>query len=280
MAESRMPGKAEAGRASGAASRHTAPWVEKLARFGYAAKGAVYILIGGLAVAAALGSGGQTSGSAGAMASISGSTAGQIVLGLIAVGLVGYVIWGLVRAVSNPENDSGGARAYYVLSALIHGGLAVEAGRLALGGGSSGSGGSGSGAAHWSATLMQQPFGVWLLGLVGAGLVIFGLQQVWHAWRVDLDDRLALGSMSSTVRTWAVRSGRFGLAARGVVLAIIGGYVVVAAVQADPSEARGVDGVLDMLRQTPWLLAVVALGLVAYGIYNFVRARFRVIRPA
>lgn len=282
MTRADIPGGGAEG-AARRATREAAPWVEKLARFGYAAKGAVYILVGGLAVAAAFGSGGQTTGSSGALATIAGSPLGRVVLGLIALGLVGYVIWGLVRAIMNPEHDSGGKRAYYAFSAVVYGLLAVEAGRLAFsGGGGGGTGGSGGadGAMHWSATLMRQPFGHWLLGAVGVGVAIFGLQQIWNAWRVDLDDQLALGSMSRTTRTWAVRSGRLGLAARGVVFAIIGAYLTIAAVQSDPSEARGLDGVLGMMRDTPWLLGLVALGLVAYGVYNLVRARFRVIRPA
>lgn len=279
MSDGSIPGTAEAKGAAHTAEREAAPWVEKLARFGYAAKGAVYVLVGGLAVATAFGQGGQTTGSSGALATISDSTLGRIVLGLIALGLIGYALWGVVRAVRNPEHDSGGKRAYYGLSAAIYGLLAVEAGRLALSG-SSGGGGGGGGADHWTATLMQQPFGQWLVGAVGAAVAIFGLQQVWQAWNVDLDDRLDLSRLSSTGRTWAIRSGRFGLAARGVVLTIIGVYFTIAAIQSDPSEARGVGGVLDMMRGTPWLLGLIALGLVAYGVYNFVRARYRVIRPA
>ena len=122
---------------------------------------------------------------------------------------------------------------------------------------------------------MQQPFGPWLLGLAGVGIAFLGLQQLISAWRVDLDDQLTLGSMSPGARPWAVRAGRFGLAARGVVFGIIGCYVVVAAIQSDPSEARGLEGVLESLEQTPWLLAVVALGLVAYGIYSTVLAWHR-----
>ena len=252
-------------------------WVEKIARFGYGAKGVVYLLVGGLAFAAAIGSGGQTTDSTGALASISDSTAGRVVLALVAIGLAGYVIWQLVRAIKNPEGDGAAKRGYHVLTAALYSMVALAAARLALSGQSSGQG-SGNSADHWSATLMRQPFGQLLLGAAGAGIALFGLQQLIKAWRVDLDDRLALGSMSAAARPWAVRAGRLGLAARGVVFAIIGAYVVLAALQADPSEARGLADVLDMLEQTPWLLAVVALGLAAYGVYSLVLARYRTIR--
>lgn len=273
-----IPGSSAAEGAAGSAAREAAPWIERFARFGYAAKGAVYILIGVLAFAAAVGSGGQATGSTGALASISDSGWGQVVLAILALGLFGYVIWSVVRAVVNPENDGTGHRVFYLITAAIYGLLAVEATRMVLGGGSGGSGGGG--ASHWSAQLMQQPFGVLLVGIAGLAIGLYGLQQIWNAWRVDLDDHLDLGAMSRTARKWTIRSGRLGLTARGVVFVIIGAYTVVAAVQTDPSEARGLDGVLSMMEQTPWLLALVALGLLGYGLYNLVRARYRIIRPA
>lgn len=278
MTDDRIPG---ASRAADAAAREAAPWVEKLARLGYAAKGAVYMLVGGLAVAAALGTGGDTTDTSGALGSLAGSTPGRIVLALIAIGLAGYVVWGLVRAIGNPEGSGTGHRIFYGVTAIIYGFLLVEASRLVVSGsGGGGSSGSNGDAAHWSAEIMQQPFGHWILGAAGLAIGIYGLQQLINAWRVDLDDQLALGRMSSQGRRWAVRAGRFGLAARGIVFAIIGYYLVHAAVRSSPSEARGLDAVLDAMRDTPWLLGVIALGLVAYGLYNLVRARFRVIRPA
>lgn len=280
MEEHRVPGSGGAARAADAAAHEAAPWVEKLARLGYAAKGAVYVLVGGLAVAAALGTGGETTGTSGALATLSGSTPGRVVLALIALGLAGYVVWGLVRAVGNPENSGTGHRIFYGVTAVIYGFLLVEATRLVLSGTGGGSGGSNGDAAHWSAEVMQQPFGHWILGLVGVAIGLYGLHQLIDAWRVDLDDQLALGRMSARARRWAVRAGRLGLAARGVVFGIIGYYVVRAALQSSPSEARGLDTVLDAMRDTPWLLGVIALGLLAYGVYNLIRARFRVIRPA
>lgn len=272
-----MQGRSSAALNHGAADvrGHAAPWIERLARLGFAAKGAVYVLVGGLAAAAAVGAGGRTTGSGGALRALSDSTVGQVVLGAIAVGLVGYVLWRAVSAILNPENDGAAARAYYALTAIIYGGLAVEAGRLALG---AGGGSSGSEARHWTAELMSQPFGQWLVVAAGAVIAAFGLGQIFKAYTVDLDERLDFGALSREASRWTVRFGRFGLAARGVVFAMIGAFVVVAGVQAQPGEARGVGGALDALRSQPygpWLLGVVALGLVAYGVYNFVRARYR-----
>lgn len=280
MEGNRIPGLREVENATAGAARQAAPWVETLARLGYAAKGAVYVLVGGLAVMAALGTGGQTTGSSGAFASLSDSTASRVLLGLIALGLIGYVIWGFVRAVRDPENEGTGHRIFFGVTGVIYAFLAVEAARLAISGGPGSGSGGGDSASHWSAEVMSQPFGQWLLAAAGLAIGIYGLHQLVNAWRVDLDDQLALGRLSATARTWTVRAGRFGLAARGVVFTIIGYYVVRAAVDADPSEARGLDTVLDSMRDTPWLLGIIALGLLAYGLYNLIRARHRVIRTA
>lgn len=270
-----VPGAAGAERAARSAVREAAPGLELLARIGFAAKGAVYILIGGLAAAAAFTGGGATTGSSGALATLAGAGWGRVLLGSVAIGLAGYAIWRAASALLDPENDSAGARVFHAVTAFIYAGLAFEAARLALTGVGAG---SDDGAAHWSAELMRQPFGQLLVAAVGVGLALYGLHQVWHAWRVDLDDRLELGEMSRAARTWTVRFGRFGLAARGVVFGFIGGFFLVAAIQADPSEAQGVGGALASMRGMPWVLGIVGLGLVAYGLYQIVRARYRRIR--
>ena len=270
----RVPGAARAEGAARAAAHEAAPWIEMLARLGFAAKGAVYILVGALAAMAAFSGGGQTTGSSGALATLADDTWGRVLLGAIAVGLFGYVLWRAVSALLNPEHDKTGKRVFYGITAVIYAGLAIEAARMALGAG----GGGGDDTAHWSAQLMSQPFGQILMAAAGVAVGLYGLQQIIHAWQADLDDRLDLSAMTRNARTWTVRFGRFGLAARGFVLAIIGGFFVMAAIQADPSEARGIDGVLDLMRGTTWLLGLVALGLIAYGAYQFVRARYRRIR--
>ena len=278
--EGRVPGAARAEGAARSAAREAAPWIEILARLGFAAKGAVYILVGFLAAMAVFTDGGTTTGSTGALATLADETWGRLLLGLIAIGLAGYVVWRAVSAILNPENEGAGKRAFYAITAVVYTGLAIEAARMALGGGGGGDASGDGGASHWSAELMSQPFGQLLLGVAGLGIALYGLHQLVDAWRVDLDDRLDLTAMSSAARTWTVRFGRFGLAARGLVFTIIGAYVGIAAWQSDPSEARGLGGALDKLRETPWLLGIVALGLIAYGIYQLVRARYRRITPA
>lgn len=256
--------------------------VEKLARFGYAVKGVVYGLIGVLAVMAALGSGGQTSGSRGVLRTIASAPFGQVLIGLVALGLFGYALWRFVQAFADPDRKGSDAegvvkRIGYFGSGVLYAGLGLAAARLLLGNG----GGGGSGADSWTARLMAQPFGLWLVGIAGALTIGVGLYQFYKAYRASFFDELKTGAMSAAERTWTKRTGRAGLAARGVVFCLIGAFLIEAALNANPDEARGLEGALDALAAQPYgpyLLGIVALGLVGYGIFCGINARYRRIR--
>jgi hypothetical protein len=129
---------------------------------------------------------------------------------------------------------------------------------------------------------MALPAGIWLVRAVGVAVAGFGLSQLYSAWTVKLDEELDLHHMPGRMRQWAVRFGRCGMAARGVVFGVIGVSLLIAASQADPSEARGLGEALRALRgQTygAWLLGGVAFGLIAYGLYQCVAACYRPIHP-
>jgi hypothetical protein len=272
-------------RAARSAGRHAShsDTVEKLARLGYAVKGVVYALIGILAVMAAFGSGGQTTGSRGVLSTIADGPFGQILLGIIALGLFGYALWRFVQAFADPDNKGTDAkglikRTGYFISGVLYAGLAVAAVRLLFG---SGGGSSGDGSADtWTAKLMAQPFGLWLVGIVGALTIGFGLYQLYKAYQAGFFDKLKTAEMSATERTWTKRMGRAGLAARGVVFCIMGVFLIQAALSANPEEARGLGGALDTLAAQPYgpyLLGAVALVLLAYGVYCGINARYRKI---
>ena len=125
---------------------------------------------------------------------------------------------------------------------------------------------------------MSYPLGRIVLGLIGAGIGTYGLWHLYRAYAAKLDKRLMLERLGGEGRRAVTWVARFGIAARGVVFAIIGVFLIVAAWRYNAGEARGLEGALATLRRQPfgqWLLAVIALGLVAYGIYQFVRARYR-----
>jgi hypothetical protein len=261
-------------------TQHPSVWIERLARFGYAAKGAVYGIVGLLAALAAFGAGGKTTDTQGALQTILTQPFGKVLLGLVAIGLLGYVLWRFVQAIKDPENKGTDAKGLaqrlgYAVNGLIYAGLALSAVRLVLG---SGGGGNSNTTQDWTARLLSQPFGQWLVGTVGAFIIGLGFYQFYKAYSAKFRKELNLTQLSDTERKWVMGIGRFGLAARGVVFCVIGFFIIQAARQSDPSEARGLGEALQTLAQQPngpWLLGVVAVGLVAYGIYMVIQARYR-----
>jgi hypothetical protein len=255
-------------------------WFERLARAGFAAKGVVYVLIAVLSAGAAF-SAGRAEGSEGALVSLHNQPFGRILLGLVAIGLVGYAVFRFVSALANPEGEGLVKRVGHAGKALVYAALAVGAARLALQAGAASAGAER--ATHWTAEVMARPLGVLAIGIAGLVTALYGLYQIHKGatGRVlkDLDTR----SLSSRGIDWVSRLGRAGLAARGVVLIIIGAFLALAALRSDPSEARGLGGALRTVEQQaygPWLLALIATGLLAYGLFQFVHARYRRIGHA
>jgi hypothetical protein len=269
----------------GTSAPDTRPWIIWLARAGYAAKGVVYCVVGLLALLAAFGNGGETTGSKGALHNLMNRPFGKVTVSLLAVGLAGYALWCFVQAARDPEHDGSDGkgmakRAWRFAKGLLHLSLVAAAIGMVTGRGSGG--GGDSNIDKWTAKLMAMPWGVWLVGIVAAGVAIYGARQLWRAWKVDLDKMLALGDMPPEARRPVVNVSRFGIGARGVVFVIMGFGLGLAAYHTDPSEAKGVGESLRWLTTQPygpWLLAIVAAGLMAYGFYEFVRAGYRVIRP-
>lgn len=273
---------------AGPDSEDVAPWARRLAHTGYAAIGVVYLLVGGMAAAAAVGTRGESEGTRGALATVVGAPFGRVVLGAIAAGLVAYALWRFVQAWLDPEDrGTDGAslarRAGLVVSGLVYASLAVEAARLALTGGGSGGASAGGGAEDWTASVLALPFGRIVVGLVGAGIVGHGLYQIQKGVRKDPLDPLDVSELGETPTAWLRRVGRAGLVSRGVVFALVGVFLVVAAWQGQSSEARGLGGVLRTLEEQPagpYLLVVVAVGLAAYGLFQLAHARYHQVEPS
>ena len=260
-----------------------APWVERLARVGYVAKAVLYATIGILAAQAALGEGGRTTDTRGALRTLLHAPFGRVMLLVVAIGLLGYTMWLFVRAVTDAEQRGHGAKGVAlrigdVVRGMAHGALALAAIRLARG---QGDGGGGDGTREWAGRAMEAPFGQALLWVGAAAIAGHGLYQLYRSWSAKLSRQLALGELPPGTARWVVAVSRFGIAARGVVFLLIAYFASRAAAQRDPSQAGGVDESLQALAGVGrWPLAVVALGLVAYGVYELVNARYRRIRVA
>ena len=260
----------------------TSAWVTRYARFGYAAKGIVYAIIGTLAAKAALGNGGATTDRNGAIQAIYQQPFGKFLLTLIAIGLFGYALWSWIQAVLDTErkgHDLKGSieRIGYAAVGISYASLALAALQLVLHVGSGGKSSDAS-AQDWTARLLQQPFGTALVVLVGLVVLSLAAKQGYDAYSARFQQRLDLHSVSARTRKWIITLGRWGMASLGVVFAVVGSFLIVAALRHDPTQARGLGGALQSLSEQPFgqlLLGLVAVGLIAYGAYSLVEVRYR-----
>jgi len=263
-------------------AREPAKWVRLGARLGYLAKGAVYVLIAFLAARAAW-IGGSASGPREVLWTVVEQPIGMVLLAGVAIGLSAYSLWRFTQCIADTEGCGRSfrglcARAGYFGSGLVYGGLVLLAARILTGVAQRRQQPGDVYVREWTRALMQQPWGQWLVGTVGIGVIVFGLAQLYKTWTGIFRDEGDLSGMSARRRRRAVWFGRFGAAGRGVVFAIIGVWLIVAAKNADPADARGLGGALDTLALQPygpWLLGAAAGGFFAYGLYQFTLAGYK-----
>ena len=254
--------------------------VERLARVGLTAKGVLYTTVAVLALQLAFGLGGEATDQQGALRALGQQPFGQAILGLLAVGLAAYALWRLSQFVLDPSgsDDAKGKaeRLSYLLRALVYAVLCVTAVRL-LTGSESSSGGEEQAASG----LLGVPGGRILVAVIGVVIAGVGLYQGRKGITRDFVQDLQTARMSASQRAAVTRLGVAGLLARAVVFTLIGFFFLSAALADDASRARGLDAALAELAQTPagpWLLVVVAAGLLAYGLFSFALARYGRVR--
>lgn len=262
----------------------TSPLAENLARFGYVTKGAVYALVGILAALAAFGSGrGKTTTTQGAIVTISKQPFGQFLLVLIAIGLVGYVLYRFAQTFLDIDHDGTDMKGWfkrigYAASGITYAGLAAGTVQILSGNSVNVDSHSQHQTEDWTAWLLAKPFGEWLVVLVGLVVIGVGLTHFYTAFTKKFREEFKSYEMSEEARKWALRFGMFGLSARGVVFCLIGLFLIKAAVDYNPKEAVGLGDALQQLAAQPfgpYLLGIVALGLISYGLYSFMNARYR-----
>jgi hypothetical protein len=250
---------------------------EALSRAGFAARGAIYAIIGILAIKLALGAGGKTTDQAGALKTIAHQPFGKVLLILVAIGLAGYSLWRLSHALlghGQERSDSGFDRIGALGSGIAYATMCALAVEIILG-----SGGKTSG--HTSKTaagVLGWPGGTWLVGLAGALFVGVALYQGYRGLTQDFLKDAKTGEMSPAVRRWYEALAGFGHLARMVVFGLVGIFLIRAAVEFDPSKAVGLDGALAKIANQSYgsvLLGVVAAGLIAFAVYSFADVRYR-----
>ncbi len=262
------------------------PVMKFFARLGYTVKGIIYIVIGFLSILLATGHGGRATDRNGALTALYNSPLGEgfgrVLMIVITVGLFSFALWSLIQAIFDTEHKGKdakgiGSRLSYVGVAISYGLLGVVAAQIALTG-STTKGSSTSSTQNWTQILLKEPAGVFLVILVGCAVLGVAGYLIWKAYKKKFLLTLNLSTLGAQARRGITILGQFGHAALGVVLAIVGIFLIVAAVKQNPGEARGLDTALtELLKQPfgPWLLGIVALGLFAYGLYSFVEARYR-----
>jgi Domain of Unknown Function (DUF1206) len=295
----RVPGVMEAGRSQIVAreqlqgeevrdkgeqvARQAGPWVERLARLGYIAKGVIYAVIGFLALREAVGAGGRSTDPSGAIHSIGTQPFGGVMLALLAVGLACYALWKVVQGVKDPDGKGSDAhgivrRVAYVGSGALYGLLAYTAAQSILGAED-----TSEDAATASAMAFQPPLGPILVWLVGTIVVAVGLYQLYAAYEAKFRDDLRLQQMGETEERWVIYAGRIGTAARAIAIGVAGAFLLLAAYQSDPSESRGLGAALEIVQLQPlgpYMLGTIAIGFLVYGAFMFAIARYRRIDPA
>ena len=250
---------------------------EWFARSGFLARGLVYGIIGVLAVKLAVGVGGKTTNQQGALRTVAHQPFGKLLLILVAVGLAGYTVWRLVRALlgHGPEgSDDAVERVAALASGLVYGGFCVIAVEIVLGAGARGSGN----AKTTTADVFSWPGGRWLVGVAGLVFVGLGLYQGHRGVSKKFLEDSKTEEMSRAVKTWIEWVGTFGHLARMVVFGLVGVFLVKAAIDFNPSKAVGLDGALASLLHHsygPAMLGVVAAGLVTFALYSISDARYR-----
>jgi len=251
---------------------------EVLSRAGFVARGLIYGLIGLFAFEVAVSDTGKLTNQQGVLRTVADQPLGGFLLVLLSIGLGGYAVWRLVRAAlgHGPEGtDSTLERLGGVGSGLVYGGLCVAAIGILMG---SSSAGPSSKPDHTTAGVFDWPAGRWLVGL--AGIVFLGVAayQLVKGVRRTFLEELETGQMSDGTKAWITWIGTIGHVARAIVFALVGWFLLRAAYEFDAKETVGLDGALTKIVQAaygPWLLGLVAAGLISFGVYSLSEARYR-----
>jgi len=251
---------------------------EWLARLGLAARGVVYGVIAILALKVALGAGGKTTDQQGALKTIAQQSFGEILLIVVAIGLFGYALWRLVRAAighgAEGDRDDAKERIDGVASGIGYGILFVTALGILFGSG----GGGGGGPQSTTGGVLDWPAGQVLVILAGLVLIAVAVDQGIKGIKRKFLEKSHTERMSEKTEKVFTAFGVFGHLARAVIFALMGYFLIKAAIDYDPKEAVSLDGALAKLANSaggPFVLGAVAVGLLGFGLYSFMDARYR-----
>jgi hypothetical protein len=250
-----------------------------LGRVGFVARGVMYIIIGWIALLIAFGKTSQQADRTGALHELSTTPFGAFALWFLVVGFFGMALWRLSEAAfgtSRDDSRKASSRLMALARAVIYAVIGYGVLKYAIGAGGPAS--SNQQAVDLTGTLMRHPGGRIAVGVIGVALAISGLVIGYRAWRERFREELRLSRMRPRGRRVVEWLGRAGGVARGIIFLVAGMFLVVAAADARPGQAKGVDSSLRELAKTPagpWLLVLVAVGLVMFGLFSCCEARLR-----
>jgi TRAP-type C4-dicarboxylate transport system permease small subunit len=254
-------------------------YVDWLARAGFAARGVMYALIGILAIEIAFGNGGPKADQSGAVRVIGNTPFGAALLWLLVIGFIGMALWRLSEALYGGPGADGRKASNRLIAgfkAVLYGFIAFFIMKYALGLGSPKS--SNKQSVDLTSTAMREPGGRILVGIVGLVLIGVGAWLAWRAFEKKFVEEIKTGEISPQTRKVVTFLGRFGGIARGIVFGAAGLFLLIAAVTANAHEAKGIDATLRAFTKTPagpWLLVLVAIGLILFGTYSWAESRWR-----
>ena len=253
------------------------PWVSRVVRLGYLAKGVIYILTGVLAMRVAFGlRGGRLTEPSGVLLDILRQPFGVALVTItgIGIGIVGYAAYYLFEAFADLRHKGGGLRGWLdrsltIIKSVAYGTIGVQALTLALAGAR-----PRANPEQQAGAVMSFPLGWILLALIGAGIAIYGVAQLRMSWQGRADEDLDVTRVRREAR-WVLPLGRAGTAARGAILVMMGSGLAVAGAREKPSDADGYRDVLLLLASVnPWLLGAMGTGLLCFGLYQLCHARY------
>ncbi|WP_369199975.1 DUF1206 domain-containing protein [Streptomyces sp. PU-14G] len=277
-------GRGGARKATVRAKARARPALGWAARAGFVGRGFIYLLVGVLALQVAFADGKKGGGQAdrgGALQEVAGRPFGALVLWALGLALAGMALWRLAEAVwgvTEPEGHKAHKRLLSAARGVFYGFVAYSVLAFAVGDRGSGSGASDKQSKDVTAEVLGLPAGQWLMGAVGAGVVVAGVVMAGRAALRTYHDQLRTGQMPRRERRFVDVTGVAGGVARGLVFAAAGVFLLRAASAYEPEKARGMDDTLRSFTETPagpWLLVVVAVGLGLFGLYSFGVARWR-----
>ncbi len=254
------------------------PWMEKLVRVGFGARGLIYFLMGLIAFEVAFGARSAPQDQQGALRVFAAQPIGRVLLILVMIGLVGYSLWGLIRIFFDPLHIGSHPvgivqRLWYFSSVASYSSLIIPTYGLITRTPIKGQHSSQTEEAQRSvSTIFQWPWGQWLVGIAGVIGIGIGLAQIYEGIRPKFDRQFHLYDLTAQQAKWLIWVGRIGTVARGIVFGLLGLFLVLAAYFADAQKAKGMDGALLELARQPygfWLLGFVGFGLMAFGVYSF-----------